>query len=188
MVSEIIENSFGIKISSNVKEIIEDKSEVVTLNNKDIVIMEGEKADKLFLMIHGIVRGYYIDEKGNDITKCFADEGKFFGTECFLSKNNATFTIECLEDCKVIKFQYSLVDEIVKNDEELNALFNKLLIEEVYKLEKQKKNYAVMDAEKRYKDFCINYPNLSERVNLQYIASYIGIRPASLSRIRKKFN
>jgi hypothetical protein len=59
-------------------------------------------------------------------------------------------------------------------------------MQEVDKLENRAKNLVLLNAEERYDDFCRRYSKLHDRVELRYIASYIGIRAASLSRIRKE--
>ena len=74
----------------------------------------------------------------------------------------------------------------MKEDESLKNLIVKYYLQEVEKLENRIKNSALMNAEGRYINFCRQYPQLKDRVELKYIASYIGIRAASLSRIRKE--
>lgn len=185
MISDILKERFKININKEAASLIERKAEIVHFASKDTVLVEGVKSDKLYLMIKGIVRGYYIDCDGNDITKCFAAENQFFGTECFLTGKESTFTIETLEDCTAVKIPYSLASEIIKTDEELDKLFKSLVLNEIVSLERQKKITAVMNAEEKYRNFCDVYSDIYDRINLKYIASYIGIRPASLSRIRK---
>ena len=154
--------------------------------DKHIALMEGMKSTNLYFIIRGIVRGYYIDEQGNDITKCFSSENEFFSSEGLRTASVSSFTIECLEDCQCIQIPYELVYKVIKEDENLNNVFVKYYLKEVEKLENRIKNSALMNAEERYIDFCKQYPHLHDRVELKYIASYIGIRAASLSRIRKE--
>lgn len=185
MIREILKEKFQVSINKETAELIEAKAEIVNFKSKDTILVEGGRADKLYLMLKGIVRGYYIDDDGNDITKCFTAENQFFCTECFLTGKEATFSIEAIEECTAVKFQYSLVSKIISMDKELDNLFKSLLLGEIQALEKQKKSTAVMNAEEKYKNFCAMYPDISKRIDLKCIASYIGIRPASLSRIRK---
>lgn len=158
----------------------------VKFNSKDIILLEGMKSSNLYYIIGGIVRGYYIDEKGNDITKCFSSENDFFSSEGLRTGSVSSFTIECLETCKCIQLPYKLIYKIIREDEKFNELFISNYLKEVGKLENRAKKLTVMSAEERYIDFCKQYPNLNGRLELKYIASYIGIRAASLSRIRKE--
>lgn len=184
--SKCLEEGFGIKIDGNIADMIDEEASFVKFSNKQIVLMEGMKSTNLYFIISGIVRGYYIDEQGNDITKCFCSENEFFSSEGLRTSSVSSFTIECLEDCQCIQLPYQLIHKIIKEDEKFNDLFIKYYLREINKLENKAKNLALMNAEERYIDFCKQYPNIHNRVELKYIASYIGIRAASLSRIRKR--
>ncbi|KAJ48731.1 Crp/Fnr family transcriptional regulator [Clostridium tetanomorphum DSM 665] len=183
--SKYLEVGLEIKIDENVADMINSEVSFVEFPAKHIVLLEGMKSENLYFIIHGIVRGYYIDEYGNDITKCFSRENEFFSSEGLRTASVSSFTIECLENCQCIQLPYALVHKIIKEDENLNNIFVKYYLKEVEKLEARIKNSALMNAEERYIDFCRQYPHLHDRVELKYIASYIGIRAASLSRIRK---
>lgn len=184
--SEYLEEGLGIKIDENIADMINAEVSFVESPSKHIVLLEGMKSTNLYFIIHGIVRGYYIDEQGNDITKCFSSENEFFSSEGLRTGEVSSFTIECLEACKCIQLPYRLVYKIIKEDENFKNLFVKCYMQEVERLENRAKNLVLMNAEERYIDFCKQYPHLYERVELKYIASYIGIRAASLSRIRKE--
>jgi CRP-like cAMP-binding protein len=184
-VSKYLEEGLGIKIDENVADMINNESYFVDFPAKHIALLEGAKSTNLYFIIHGVVRGYYIDEQGNDITKCFSSDNEFFSSEGLRTAGVSSFTIECLEDCKCIQLPYRLIYRVMEEDKNLNNLFVTYYLKEVQKLENRAKNLTLMNAEERYIDFCKQYPHLNDRVELKYIASYIGIRAASLSRIRK---
>lgn len=184
--SEYLEERLKIKISKKIADMVNNEASFVEFPGKHIVLLEGTKSTNLYFIIRGIVRGYYIDEQGNDITKCFSSENGFFSSEGLRTGSVSSFTIECLEDCRCIRLPYSLVHGIMEKDECLRDLFVRYYLEEVQRLENRARNLVLMDAESRYLDFCRTYPDLYNRVELKYIASYIGIRAASLSRIRKE--
>jgi len=183
--SKYLEEGLGVKIDEDIAHIINNEVSFVELPEKHIALLEGMKSTNLYFIIRGIVRGYYIDEHGNDITKCFSSENEFFSSEGLRTGSLSSFTIECLEDCQCIQLPYGLVHKVMKENENFNNLFVKYYLQEVEKLENRVKVSALMNAQERYIDFCKQYPNLHNRVDLKYIASYIGIRAASLSRIRK---
>lgn len=183
--SKYLEEGLGIKIDQKIADMINDEISFVEFQGKHIALLEGMKYTNLYFIIRGIVRGYYIDEQGNDITKCFSSENEFFSSEGLRTESVSSFTIECLEDCQCIQLPYKLVNKLMKEDEYFNNLFVKYYLQEVEKLESKAKNSALMNAQERYINFCKQYPHLHDRVELKYIASYIGIRAASLSRIRK---
>lgn len=184
-ISRYLEEGLGIKIDKNVTDLINDGAFFADFPRKQIVLLEGMKSTNLYFIIRGIVRGYYIDEEGNDITKCFSSENEFFSSEGLRTASVSSFTIECLQDCQCIQLPFGLVYRVMREDENVKDFFVKYYMQEVEKLEKRAKSLSLMGAEERYTDFCIQFPNLHNRVELKYIASYIGIRAASLSRIRK---
>ncbi|MGL5352840.1 MAG: Crp/Fnr family transcriptional regulator [Clostridium sp.] len=184
-ISMYLEEGLKIKIDKNIAIKVNNECFIVEFPVKHIALLEGIKSTNLYFIIHGIVRGYYIDEQGNDITKCFSCENEFFSSEGLRKSCASSFTIECLEDCLCVQLPYRVLDEIMNDDENLKDIFIKYYLLEVEKLENRAKNSALMNAEERYIDFCQQYPHLNKRVELKYIASYIGVRPASLSRIRK---
>jgi CRP-like cAMP-binding protein len=180
-----LEEGLGIKIDENIADMINDKVSFVEFPGKHITLLQGIKSTNIYFILRGIVRGYYIDEQGNDITKCFSSENEFFSSEGLRTGSVSSFTIECLEDCQCLQLPYKLVYEVMEEDENLKNLFIKYYLKEIEKLENKVKNSALMNGSERYIDFCKQYPHLHDRVELKYIASYIGIRAASLSRIRK---
>ena len=183
--SSIFEKTIDFKLGYDIADRINANTTIVNFPTGYTILHQGEKSSCFFLIIQGIVRGYYIDDNGNDITKCFRSEGEFFSTEGFRTCKESSFTIECLESCRLIKFPYNLVRELSETDDRISALVSRLYLEEVGNLEIQIKNHVLMDAEERYNYFCKQYPQLHKRLPLKYIASYIGIQAASLSRIRK---
>ncbi len=186
--SECISSKMQMELNPDMCTLMDEKSSYVTYQKGNIVLMEGDRSDNLYFIITGIVRGYYIDDKGNDITKCFSRENEFFSSEGLRTEGPSTFTIECLEACKCIRMPYTVVNKIIESDAVFREYFNRFYFREIGKLEQRAKNLIILTAEERYIDFCRQFPDLYNRVELKYIASYIGIRAASLSRIRKKFS
>jgi CRP-like cAMP-binding protein len=184
--SEYFERKLQVILTQDVKETIDIKTNVVSFSAGHTVLWEGDTASYLYYIIQGLVRGYYIDSKGNDVTKCFCAEDDFFSTEGFRISSLATFTIECLEDCKCLQLPYTSLKSIVKSNKSIGDSVSHLFQVEVSKQEDRSKSLMLLNAEERYRAFSSNYPNLYNRVPLKYIASYIGVRAASLSRIRKK--
>lgn len=184
--SEYLKRKLQITLSHNAEEMLNREAQTVSFPAGHTVLWEGDTASYLYYMIKGVVRGYYIDCKGNDITKCFCAEGEFFSTEGFRLSSPASFTIECLEDCTCLQLPYKLLKHIVKSDNNAGDLVSRLFQAEVGKQEDRSKKLMLLNAEERYIAFCHDYPHLHIRIALKYIASYIGVRAASLSRIRKK--
>ena len=183
--SEYIEEGLKLKLNKDTANLIDKKCFIINLKKGQTVIHEGDKSLSLYFIIKGIVRGYYIDDKGEDITKCFSIKNQFCKTEGLRTEKASSFTIECLEDSSFIEMPYDLIAEAMDCDEKLKKKVNDIFLHEVSNLEYRLKDLILLNAEERYNDFCRMYPEILEKVELKYIASFIGIRPASLSRIRK---
>jgi CRP-like cAMP-binding protein len=184
--SKYLEEGLGVIFDPNIAGMIDDAVSLANFPGGQIILLEGERSENLYFIIRGIVRGYYIDSNGNDITKCFCSENEFFSSEGLRTAGVSSFTLECLEDCRCIRLPYEFVRRLMKEDGRIKDLFITNYLKEMEKLEKRARIFAMMGAEERYRDFCKQFRRLHDRVELKYVASYIGIRPASLSRIRKK--
>lgn len=186
--SKFLINLFKFNLSDSLKEQINSKAFSVGFSKGETILHEGEQGTCLYLVVQGIVRGYYIDADGNDVTKCFSAENEFFSTEGFRTNGPSSFTIECLEDCQCFALPYALLKQLMAENKQVNDTVRELFQQEVEKQERKNRNLILLSAEERYLDFCQTFPELVERIPLRCIASYIGIRFGSLSRIRNKMN
>ncbi len=180
-----LENILGITFTQTTREMINNYAHLRKFNAGTTLLTAGETAQHVYLILHGIVRGYYPDSDGNDITKCFSTEQEFFCTECYRTGAPSTFSIECLENTECIELPYALIRKAVQSDKSLGAVIGHLSEQEVNSLEYRNKTILMLNAADRYIDFCSQYPDLLKRVPLKYIASYLAVRPETLSRIRK---
>lgn len=142
----------------------------------------GERDDKLMILFSGLIRHYYVDIDGNDITRFFSMEGDIIGG---ISIGDNPFAREAVEDCEMLVIDSIKFMEIVNSDIDLLKLFNKVLLKGLdYKIYRES-SFLMLSATERYINFKRMYPGLEKRVNQMHIASYLGITPVSLSRIRK---
>lgn len=168
-----------------IENLLNAKLSMVTFPKGNHPINMGDDVQFFYFIIEGLVRGYYISENGIEVTKCFSYENCFFGSECYRTNRQSTFYVECIEHCKCIKIPYAFVREIISKDSKLGESIQIKYFEEVEKLENRAKKLLLLSAEERYLDFKKEYALIYHRIPLKYIASYLGIKPGSLSRIRK---
>lgn len=184
-VSSYIEEGFSVSLKEETKNLL-NSCRAQTVNPGETVVHQGDSSSSLFLILKGIVRGYYIDDNGNDITKCFSAENQFYSTEGFRTGKKSSFNIETLEETTSIVLPYKLIQKCMEMDKAVDELVSTLFLNEVGNLEKRNRTLMLLDAEERYISFSKEYPDLNSRLPLKYIASYICIQFPSLSRIRKK--
>lgn len=184
--SIIMEKYTGQYFEQSVNHLLDEYCTFVKFQKNTIVLLQGDRATNLYFIISGLVRGYYIDEEGNDVTKVFAAENDFFSTKGYITNSPSLFNVECLEDCNCIQIPYVALAKIMENNDSIFRIFNQYLITAMENLEIRTRNLVMKNAEDRYILFLEEYPELERRINQKYIASYIGIRTGSLSRIKKK--
>lgn len=177
VISDHLEETLKMTLSPEMKERIEKDLSSVSFAKGQTILREGERGNHLYIILKGVVRGYYIDEEGNDITKCFASENGFFATEGFRLDTTSSFTIECLEDCQCIRIPYTWLSLLIQENQAINDKIRQLFQDEVFIQERQNRNLLLLNAEERYLDFCKIFPYLKDRVPLHCIASYIGRLP-----------
>ena len=184
--SDYLEVAFKLSVNDEMKRLIDTQASITHFEKGTTVLSVGDYSYSSYFILSGIVRGYYLDEYGKDVTKCFSAESEFFSTEGFRSNSPSTFTIECLETCTCVVLPYSLLNELLKQDEQIGGLVRELFQDEVTKQELKNKRLLLQDVKTRYTAFCQEHPNLLSRIPQKYIASYLGAAPQSLSRIKKK--
>lgn len=149
----------------------------------EMLIHVGDIQNELYIVLSGLMRSYYIDINGNDVTRFFPRRGTLCG-EILFSDGPSNHCIQALEDCEILvisveDFKCLVEEEIYCTKAHLKALEESFK----YKIERES-SFLLKSATERYIDFKKMYPELEERVNQRHIASYLGITPVSLSRIK----
>lgn len=181
-----LEKGLNIQLNETVEKMINEYCAIKLFSKESILLLQGECASNLYFIIKGLIRGYYIDEEGKDITKCFALENEFFSSEGFRTNKASTFHIESLEDSTCIQIPYHLLRMIMAEHGDVYKIFNQYLLTVFQQLEDRSRDFAMKSAKDRYIEFIEQYPELEKRIPQNIIASYIGIRAGSLSRIKKQ--
>ena len=136
------------------------------------------------LTLSGLARAYYIDSDGNDITRGFAPEGTMFMDEGFFGYTKRNCMWEALEETTIMICETAAIQKLIKEDVSFKDVWIHLLEGALrYKIYREN-GFLVENATERYIHFKKLYPELSTRVPLRHIATYLGIAPESLSRIR----
>lgn len=160
--------------------------EYETLKKGDL-FYEGDRiCRKIGFIRSGSVRSYYnID--GNEITRFVLIENHFFTAfQSFYTKKPSPEYIQAVEKTELYTINQSSIQELFNKYPEMVQLNQLVTIESHLRLEKRVFNLIAKTAEERYREFENDNPEMIQRVPLQYIASILGMKPETLSRIRKK--
>lgn len=160
---------------------------VVELKPKHFYIQAGEIQQHIGWVAAGVLRTFYIDEKGNDKTFTFVSERQFATHFPSLSKQEpCRFYFQCLEHTTLINIPYrhllDCCDRFVAFDKYLRMLLQEAHNELLLRVESS----LFDNAETRYLNFIKNNPTLFSRVSVTHLCSFLGIERQHLTRIRKK--
>lgn len=153
---------------------------------KKILLQEGQVSKTMFLIEKGCLRTW-INNNGKEITTQFFFEGDGVSSiESFLTNQPSLYSIESLEPCALQTISKKDFQHAIENSPELK----KKLEEHLYKrfFHSQRLLYSLLknNPRQRYEELVKLYPHIVQRVPQHYIASYLGITPVSLSRIRNR--
>ncbi|WP_297424999.1 Crp/Fnr family transcriptional regulator [Clostridium sp.] len=181
----VIENFIDAKIPEDVIEKAVHKVTSKVISKGEVIVHIGEMKSEIYFVTSGLIRNYYIDINGNDITRFFIEEGSFCNTEILLKLEPSKYCIEALEDCKALVIHKKILKELIEENLYCMKVYMKALENSLrYKIDRES-SFLLKSATERYLDFRKMHPSLEERVYQSYIASYLGITPVSLSRIRR---
>lgn len=152
----------------------------------DFLMKQGDSCRHSFFVENGLLRYYSIDEKGKEHILHFAPEGWFLSDRDSLYFNIPThYYTEALEDSIVILFEKDFFISFSEDLQSVTELNEQLLHNHIRYLQKRITQLLSATAEERYLDFVSIYPDILLRVPQWMVASYLGIAPESLSRVRK---
>ncbi|HXB39755.1 MAG TPA: Crp/Fnr family transcriptional regulator [Bacteroidia bacterium] len=168
-------------------ELILAKTTSKSIGKGDILLRKGEPSNHLYVVIKGCLRSYFIDKKGKEHIVQFAQEGCTIGDyESLIKDTPAVLNIAALESSVVNVFNKKDAETILGSKIELLRIGNKLYHDQIISLQKRVIQLLSGTADERYIEFVKVYPNLLNRVSQKMIASYLGITPESLSRVRNE--
>ena len=158
-----------------------------TINENDYFLPEGQTPKKFGFITKGLVRYLYIDNEGREFTKAFLAENSFISSySAMKNRTQSLYSIQALIQTEIISVDYEEWKKMTKKNEVWNK-FLIALLEKGYSIkENRERDLLLLDAESRYKIFQEEFSDLETKIKQHQIASYIGITPIALSRIRKK--
>lgn len=144
-----------------------------------------EYPKKISFVSEGVLRIFHTDDAGNDWNKHFLMENDFFAAGSNTQKPSST-AIQALTPVELLSIPLGRFLDLASNHKQIEIFITKLL-SRVFENEKEKGLIQISsDASGRYDFFINKFPGLENRIQHYHIASYLGITPTQLSRIRKK--
>lgn len=155
------------------------------VNRGEIIRNIADKNNTAALVLGGMCRAYYVDEEGNDITRGFSIPGTLCMDEGLFGYSESIVTWETIEETTLMVFNVEEMKDIILKTDELKNVYIMLLENALrYKIYRENE-FLVENATERYLHFRKMYPMICDKVKQHQLASYLGIKPESLSRIKK---
>ena len=159
------------------------------IRKRQFVLQEGEVCKHLAFVNEGCLREYTVDHKGEEHILQFAIRDWWISDlNSFLSGTKSTHTIDALQDSEVLLLEKEARDKMLEAVPVMERYFRLLLEANYIATHRRIDESLSASAEERYLVFIKTYPLLVEQIPQNQIASYLGITPQSLSRIRKELS
>lgn len=171
------------------EEVHEALLKIIQLQNVskgDILLRKGDISTKVYFVRKGLLRSYAIDEKGKEHIFMFAPEGWVISDTTLANDMPSDLFIDAIEDSELEVLNKQGFEHIqqVLLDNQMSISGREKIFKRVAVLQKRIIMLMSASAWERYQDFVATYPNIVQRVPQRMIASYLGITPEALSKIR----
>jgi len=188
MYDEILKNvSRFIELTPEETNVFTSQLKQKHVTKREFLLKEGEICRSIFYVSHGCLRTFFVDPKGTEHNVQFSIDDWWCGDlQSFATQTAARYNIGALEDTDVVCIDKVALDELYGRIPKLEKLFRHLFQNALVTLQDRVLSTMCDPAEVRYLNFRRKYPQMDNRIPQNQIASYLGITPESLSRIRKQ--
>ena len=175
-----------IALKDNDKDLCEKHFEPVLSPKNRIIEEEGKVPKYLYFVVSGYVRLFHYNDKGDEVTTHINCPPGFITSYFnFINQTKANENLECITECELLRITKNNLDLLTHQSATFKDFSILVFQQSLAYNENRSKELATLTAEQRYQKLIHNYPHILYNVPLQYIASFLGMNPKSLSRIRK---
>jgi CRP-like cAMP-binding protein len=166
---------------------LESRLSVSEYKSRHTYISADTIQDEIGFVHRGLLRAFFVDSKGNEITVNFAREkGCATHYSAFISKTPSRYSFQCMEPSVIVSLTYEHIQEAYERYPVMER-YGRLMVEQVLKSQQKRiEGFLFATAESRYLEFVRENPDLFNRVSLSHLASYLGIERQTLTRIRQR--
>jgi len=151
----------------------------------EIFINQGSAVNTEMFLSDGIIRAYFVDDQGNEKSTAFYQGEAFISTSALRSKNSySIYTYQALTDISIYTINSKIFSELINKYPELMKAAKYVKEKETERLNRRDECLMQVSALEKYRNFIEYYPKIENIIPHYYIASYLGITPVTLSRIR----
>lgn len=179
--------SQNVTLSENDGQLCVQYFEPVLFPKNRVIEEEGKTPAYLYFIVSGFVRLFHYNDKGDEITTHINCPPGFITSYVnFTNQTKSNENVECITECELLRITKSDLDFITQHSVAFKDFSIFVFRQSLSYNENRSRELATLTAEQRYQRLIDNYPHILQNVPLQYIASFLGMNPKSLSRIRKE--
>ena len=175
-----------VSLSEKDKKILSHAFRTKKVKRRQFLAEAGEPSKYLYFVLEGCLRAYYIDKNGFEHVVSFAIEDWWMSDFGFHSGNAAILTIDALEDSEVLYIDKSTMDTLYDQIPQLDRYFRIILQNALMAQMQRIMQMNSFTAEERYVALQKKYPQFVRRIPQKYLASFLGITPEFLSKLKKQ--
>lgn len=176
-----------VNLSKEEEEVIKQYLTPKKLRKKQYLLQEGDVCKHIAFVEKGALKAYVVDDAGAESIIQFALEGWVISDlYSFLTGEPATYNIDALENAELVLISKSAHEELLKKIPKYETYIRLQITGAYIALQKRLTSIISLPLEERYKNFLALYPNIAQRVPQHMIASYMGLTPETLSRVRSR--
>lgn len=185
MLKEILKHI--IPFDSETLEVLANLFSEEQVSKGKVFAQKGEYSKKIAFVKSGVLRAYYSNDKGEEYNKTFFTETSFVGAySSLVTGERNLIDIDCLTPCTLLIAEYQKIVALYEEYPQVERL-SRILAEQFFvRKEKREIELVTLEAKDRYIIFQQEHPQLEQLIPQYHIASYLGVSPTQLSRIRAK--
>jgi len=157
------------------------------IRKRQYILQQDDICKNLIFVEKGFLRSYSVDEKGSEHILQFAPEGWWIADIfSFFTGENSAYNIDAIEDSELLLITNPAIEQLYERVPKFERYFRILTQNNMVAMQKRVTSELSSSAEEKYLKLISAYPNIVARVPQHMIASYLGLTPETLSRIRKR--
>lgn len=156
------------------------------VKKKEHLLVQGDVCNFGIFIIEGCIRYYYLEDGVEATGNFFFENSWYADIDSFLNGKPSLLYIETLEDCELYYLYKHDFDKLIRDYPVFSMFLPNMMERSIKGLTNRNKAMSIFSIEERYLRFIKDRPKVMERVPLKYVASYLGIKPESLSRLRTR--
>ncbi|WP_257351513.1 Crp/Fnr family transcriptional regulator [Pseudalkalibacillus decolorationis] len=176
-------------LSEEEQQSVVEEVQIEEYKKGTMLLRQGDVPTKCYFVLKGCVRQYSIDETGKEVTSNFyTEEQAISNFNHHKQDKSSVYSLTCLEDCILVVGDLDTEKDMYNKYSQLETMTRKMIEHNFGEVQDELASFIASTPEERYKALLQKRPYLVDRVPQHQLASYLGITPESLSRIKKRIN